>query len=82
MAPNGKEFAWGIALDADGSAYVTQSTEERLVKFDPQGEIVFKWGERGGDGQFRQPMGLAIDSQGLIYVADYDNNRVQVFREP
>lgn len=73
--------AWGIALDAEGNAYVTQPTEERIVKLSPQGEILFKWGERGGgDGQFRQPMGLAIDSKGLIYVADYDNNRVQVFR--
>jgi DNA-binding beta-propeller fold protein YncE len=75
--------AWGIALDAAGNAYVTQSTEDALVKFDPQGNILFKWGERGGDdGQFRQPMGIAIDSKGLIYVADYSNNRVEVFRQP
>ena len=73
---------WGIALDADGNAYVTQSTEERVVKFDPQGEILFQWGERGsGDGQFRQPMGVALDSKGLMYIADYDNNRVQILRE-
>jgi DNA-binding beta-propeller fold protein YncE len=74
---------WGITLDAEGNVYVTQSTEDSIAKFDPQGAMLFKWGERGGaDGQFRQPMGLTIDSQGLIYVAEYGNNRVQVFRQP
>ena len=35
--------------------------------------------EKGGPGQFRQPRGIAADSQGNVYVADFDNNRIQKF---
>jgi DNA-binding beta-propeller fold protein YncE len=72
---------WRIALDQEGNIYAALSTKDSVVKFDPQGESLFKWGVRGGgDGQFRRPKGVAIDSKGLIYVADYDNNRVQILR--
>jgi DNA-binding beta-propeller fold protein YncE len=74
---------WRIAVDREENIYAAQSTKDSIIKFDPQGEIHFKWGQRGGgDGQFRYPKGVAIDSKGLIYIADYDNNRVQVFRQP
>ena len=32
-----------------------------------------------GDGQFNGPRGIAIDSDGHIYVTDFDNNRIQKF---
>jgi uncharacterized protein (TIGR03663 family) len=32
-----------------------------------------------GDGQFQEPWGIAVDSQGLVYVADTWNHRIQVF---
>jgi len=74
---------WGIDVDREGNVYATLSTKSSIVKFDAEGKILLSWGERGGDdGQFRQPMGVVIDSNGLIYVADYDNDRVQVFRQP
>ncbi|HXG75951.1 MAG TPA: 6-bladed beta-propeller [Gaiellaceae bacterium] len=39
-----------------------------------------KWGTSGaGNGQFRNPFGIATDRAGAVYVADTDNNRVQVF---
>ena len=31
-----------------------------------------------GDGQFKRPTGVAVDKDGIIYVADWDNDRVQV----
>jgi DNA-binding beta-propeller fold protein YncE len=74
---------WGIALDSEGNIYSTLSVGDAIVKFDSQGQTLFKWGERGGgDGQFRRPMDVAIDSKGLIYIADYDNNRIQILHEP
>ena len=32
------------------------------------------------DGYFSNPRGVAVDRQGWLYVADTDNNRIQVFR--
>ena len=43
-------------------------------------DFTLKWGTQGsGDGQFNTPYGIAIDSSGDVYVADYLNNRVQKF---
>ncbi len=42
--------------------------------------FLLKWGAYGtGDGQFNSPFGLAVDSAGNVYVADFQNNRVQKF---
>ena len=39
-----------------------------------------KWGKAGtANGQFRGPFGIATDRGGTVYVADTDNNRIQVF---
>lgn len=42
--------------------------------------FVRKWGEFGtGDGQFDQPLGIAVDPAGNVYVTDGNNHRVQKF---
>jgi sugar lactone lactonase YvrE len=41
---------------------------------------VGKWGKSGSaNGQFRGPFGIATDKRGAVFVADTDNDRVQVF---
>jgi hypothetical protein len=35
------------------------------------------WGE--GPGQFQNALGIAMDEEGLVYVADY-SGRVQIFK--
>ena len=42
-------------------------------------EFQLKWGSYGtGNGQFYKPSGIAVDSNGFVYVSDF-NNRIQKF---
>src|SRR5439155_1369245 len=70
-----------VALAADGSLYVTDGYgNARVHKFAPDGRLLFSWGEAGsGPGQFNLPHGIAVDREGLVYVADRENSRIQVF---
>ncbi len=56
---------WSCAFAAQGSeSYV----------------FVGNWGREGsGDGEFRFPQGVAVDSSGNVYVADRNNDRMQKF---
>ena len=63
-----------------GNVYVSEYGNDRFQVFDPQGRFLRKWGIRGsGDGEFSQPQGLGIDSEGNVYVSEYGNDRIQVF---
>ncbi|HYL39112.1 MAG TPA: peptidyl-alpha-hydroxyglycine alpha-amidating lyase family protein [Bryobacteraceae bacterium] len=51
-----------------------------VFKFDKNGKEIKHWGKLGtGPGEFDQPHSLAFDSKGRLYVADRNNNRIQVF---
>ena len=51
-----------------------------MHKYDPKGRLLFSWGEPGTDpGCFNIPHNLATDVEGLVYVADRENHRVQIF---
>jgi DNA-binding beta-propeller fold protein YncE len=70
----------GVAVDADGNAYVADFGNDRIQKFGPQLQFLKEWGEKGDlPGQFKQPGAVAVGPDGLIYVADTWNQRVQVF---
>ncbi len=52
----------------------------RLQKFSSEGELLDSWGKAGSsDGEFDKPMGVFIDKDGFIYIADSGNNRIQKF---
>jgi DNA-binding beta-propeller fold protein YncE len=68
-----------IALDSQGRVYAARSNFVKV--FAPSGELLGQWGTTGsGPGEFREPTGVAVDEAGLVYVADYVNRRVQIFR--
>ena len=48
---------------------------------DPLGTFVLEWGSQGMDnGQFQSPTGLAVDSDGNVFVSDFGNYRIQKLR--
>jgi len=54
----------------------------RVIKYDASGKFVKQWGSLGTQpGQFAMPHCLAMDSKGLLYVGDRDNNRIQIFTQ-
>jgi DNA-binding beta-propeller fold protein YncE/signal transduction histidine kinase len=70
----------GLARDNAGNVYVVDSGNNRIQKFDSQGNYLGQFGSPGsGDGQFSYPSGVAIGPEGKIYVADCNNSRVQIF---
>ncbi len=70
----------GLAVDAQGNLYVTDTGNHRVQKFSPNGEFIAQFGSRGaGDGLLNEPVGIAIDNQGNILIADTWNQRVQKF---
>jgi tripartite motif-containing protein 71 len=78
-----------LAFDAQGNLYVTDvglppyesgssGGNNRVQKFSPNGIPLAQWGTLGpGPSQFNVPVGIAVNQQGDIYVADVANHRVQ-----
>ena len=70
----------GVALDADGNVYVTDTLNNRVEIFDADGAFISLFGKHGdGPGYFARPKGIAVDSDGHIWVADEMEDRLQVF---
>ncbi len=64
-----------------GDIYISDGYgNSRVHKYDPRGRHLLSWGEPGTDpGCFNLPHNIATDSEGLVYVADRENHRVQIF---
>ena len=82
---------YGVAADSSGNVYVTDQLDNRVEKFTSSGNFMTQWGcatpsssfpsctAGSGNGEFSGPRGVAVDSAGNVYVADYGNNRVEKF---
>jgi hypothetical protein len=70
----------GDIFVADGHG---EGTNERIMKFDRDGNFIEAWGKPGngscGAGEFSSLHALAIDSQGRLFIGDRDNNRIQIY---
>lgn len=76
FAPTDADF------DAEGNIFVSDTGNGRVVKLSSKLRAISEFGSRGtGDQEFQEPKGIAVDrANGLVYVADHQNNRVQVWR--
>jgi DNA-binding beta-propeller fold protein YncE len=69
-----------ITVDSQGSVYVADNANQRIQKFDHEGNFLMQWGSQGtGDGQFLSPIGIAVDRQGNVYVIDDARDDIQKF---
>ena len=52
----------------------------RIVKFSSEGAFIKTWGKKGaGPGELNDPHSIAFDSAGRLFVADRENQRIQIF---
>lgn len=76
---------WGIATGPDGNIYVADTWNHRVQVFTPEGEFVRTWGQLGqldaaaNPTDFWGPRDVAVDGDGLVYVADTGNKRIRVY---
>ena len=69
----------GVAINKRGEVVVTE-WDDCVSMFHPSGEKLRSFGKRGsGQGQFKEPSGVAVDGEGNILVADTANGRIQKF---
>jgi len=76
--------ASSVVVGRNGDIFVGDghggNTNDRVVKFDKTGKQLLTFGKHGkGPGEFDALHGIAMDSQGRIFVADRSNSRIQIF---
>ncbi len=73
----------GCVIGGDGNLYVVDAFHDLIVSLRRRdGEIINNFGgERGdGEGQFKQPSGIALIERNFFAIADKYNSRVQLVR--
>jgi len=69
---------FGITIDQDNQLIVTTPYKIHILTSD--GALIREWGNFGGRaGEFYNASGIDVDDQGIIYVADQSNDRIQKF---
>ena len=77
---HGNNQLTSICIDSEDMVYVTESFNNRVLVFTCEGKFLTSFGTRGtGPGQFTDPYGIAVDKNGVVYVADNGNNHLQSF---
>jgi len=92
QAPNHVDGYFGgptdVAFDSDDNVYISDGyRNSRVAKYDKNGNWVMSWGSRGTGGpqadqnpsQFNTLHNIGVDRNNMVYVADRNNRRIQVF---
>ena len=71
---------FGVAIDKHGNIAVSECGNHRISIFTAGGKFVRCFGSKGSEaGMFRSPRHLCFNAQGLLVVADEQNQRLQLF---
>ncbi len=81
------KFAYpaGVAVDTKGNLFVADTGNHRIRKIDPDGQVTTLAGNGqpgyadgvGAAAQFHFPLGVTVDEDGNVYVADRSNRRIR-----
>lgn len=63
--PTELRYPNGVWVDRDGVVYVSDTNNDRIQRFRPDGSAISSW-----QGPFRNPRGLAGDGNGRLFVAN------------
>jgi sugar lactone lactonase YvrE len=91
--PNGMTFPNGVTVDGSGHLFVTDSTNNRVLRFDNAASKANGAAADGVLGQpdfttntpattqngMRLPRAVAVDNSGRLYVTDGENHRLLIF---
>ena len=82
----GVSFPRNVEVAPDGSLYLLDTGNHRVLHLSPEGNLLNAWGEYGSQesggglpGTFNEPWGIGISPEGEVYVADTWNHRIQKF---
>jgi sugar lactone lactonase YvrE len=80
---NGSPFdgTTDVAFGPNRRIFITDGYgNARVLEYTAEGKRVKQWGKPGtAPGEFNLPHAIQIDSQGIIYVADRENGRIEKF---
>jgi predicted membrane-bound mannosyltransferase/DNA-binding beta-propeller fold protein YncE len=76
----------GMAVAPDGNLLIADTSNHRVQRLSPEGEVLSTWGQYANlsqgtapGGTFNEPWGIAVAPNGTVYVADTWNHRIQHF---
>lgn len=75
-------FPSAIAVDAAENVYVVTDPTSYIYKYSSTGTLLATYGSATAgtaDGKFTSPGGIIVDADGIIYIADSGNHRIQIF---
>ncbi len=70
-----------LAVDTGNNIYIVSQSQDRVDVFDPSGAYLTSIGHNYSNrpGQLRDVDGIALDNAGNLYLADYNNMRIQKY---
>ncbi len=79
--PGEFHFVTDVAEDSRGHFFVGQYGQiDHIQEFAPDGTYIQTFGNQGSKpGEFSRPQSLVIDGEGLLWIADACNHRIQIY---